>query len=547
MNLGDLFDYVDSKLDADVPVVVEEGVEGTLRTVTANDFRTRSNNLAKKFVDLGAQPGDKVAFYSKNRVEYLIGVVAAIKARLVHVNVNYRYGESELLYLFDNSDARFVIFESDYADKVATIRGDLPLCEHFIEVCDAGETVASWAKSFDELSGSGDGEPLDIERSPEDLLLMYTGGTTGMPKGVMWEQYMFWSMLGRNMLDPMAPVPQRPEDIDVAATGGGLNSLIVLPLMHGAGLYTAINALGYGNTCVIPRSGGFDADLSLRCIDKHNIRVLTISGDAFAKPIVDALDANPEGYQLQSLRVINSTAMIFSPHNKKAILRHLPDLLIFDNVGSSESSLSAMAVVSKDTDLDTSALIMQLTPGAKVFTEDLREVEPGSGGTGFLAVGGNLPLGYYKDEKKTAETFITVDGVRYSRPGDWVEPLADGSVKFLGRGNVCINSGGEKIYPEEVESALKSHEAVRDCLIVGVADDRLGQAVTAVVQLAADRSADAEQLQEHVRSQLSGYKVPRHIVFTDELYRAPNGKADYPATKELAEQDVANRKTADRS
>ena len=540
VNLGDLFDHVDSSLDEDVTCIVEEGVNGTIRTFKSAELKFRSNNLARKLISMGAEPGDKVAFLSKNRAEYLIGFSAVVKARMTHVNINYRYGETELQYLFENSDARFVFFESDYSEQLNGIRRDLPLCEHFIEICEDNERPVNWAHSFEALSKEGDGEPLEITRDPKDLFFMYTGGTTGMPKGVMWEQCVLWNMIGRNFLAPAAEVPNKPEEIDVSSSGGGLNNLIVLPFMHGAGLYTAINALGYGNTCVLPRSKGFDPDLALRCIDKHQVMVLTISGDAFAKPIVDALDANRDSYALQSLHVINSTAMIFSPHHKKAILNHLPEIMIMDNVGSSESSGSAMAVVTKDSELDSSAVVLKLTPGAKVFNENLEEVEPGSGEKGFLAIGGNVPLGYYKDEKKTAETFITVDGIRYSRPGDWVEPLADGSVKFLGRGNMCINSGGEKIFPEEVEAALKSHDAVNDCVIVGVPDSRFGQAVTAVVELVGNTSVEDEQLREYVRAHLSGYKVPRHIVYTDKVYRAPNGKADYPGTKAFAVQEVTN-------
>ena len=536
INLGTLFNYVDRQLDPTVIRIVEETLEGTRREVSSAELRTSSNNLARNLIELGAQPGDKVAFYGKNSADYLIGLVAVMKARLVHANVNYRYAQGELKYILDNSDARFVIFDSEYADTLAEVVNDLPRCEHCIEMGDS--PVADWARSFSELTQRGDGKPLDVQGEAEDLFFMYTGGTTGMPKGVMWEQYQLWNAIGRNFLDPGAAVPQAPEDIAVPASGGGINSLIVLPLMHGGGVYSALNALGYGNTCILPVSNSFDPDLALSCVDKHGIMVLTISGDVFATPLINALQTSPKKYSLQSLKVVNSTAMVFSPHNKKALLEQAPDLIIFDNLGSSESSAGAMAMFGKDSELDTNAVVFKLTPNAKVFTEDLREVQPGSGGKGCVAITGALPLGYYKDEKKTAETFITVDGVRYSRAGDWVELLEDGSIKFLGRGSVCINSGGEKIYPDEVESVIKSHDAVADCVVVGVADDRFGQAVTAVVELAATMTTSTTELQEYVRSRLSGYKVPKNVVFVDEVYRAPNGKADYPATKALAEAEI---------
>jgi acyl-CoA synthetase (AMP-forming)/AMP-acid ligase II len=533
MNFGDLFDSIDSRLAPDVARIIEETPEGTRRTVTSSELRAASNNLARGLRAMGLQPGDKVAFYGKNSADYLISVVAAIKARLVHVNVNYRYEHEELRYLLDNSDARCVVFDSAFRDKLKAILGELPLCEHGVEL--GGESPDDWALSFDSLAGKGDGEPLDIAREPEDLIFMYTGGTTGMPKGVMWEQCQMWNMIGRNFLDPAGAIPQSPEEISLASEGGTFNNMIILPFMHGGGLYTAINALGYGNLCVLPISSGFDPDLALSCIDKHAIMVLTISGDAFATPLINALQDNPGKYGLQALKVVNSTAMIFSNHNKKALLKQIPELIIFDNLGSSESPASAMAMFGKDNDLEGSSVVLNLTPNSKVFTEDLREVQPGSGEKGFLASTGALPLGYYKDEAKTAATFITVDGVRYSRPGDWVEVLEDGSVKFLGRGSVSINSGGEKIYPDEVESVIKSHPSVDDCVVVGVADERFGQAVTAVVQPKQEGAVTADELRDHVRSRLSGYKVPKHVLFVAEVYRAPNGKVDYPATKALAE------------
>ncbi len=536
MNLGDLYDSVDGRLNADVVRIVEESADGTLRTVNSGELRAASNNLARQMLSMGLEAGDKVAFYGKNSADYLVAVVASLKARLVHVNVNYRYEHEELKYILDNSDARCVVYDVEYRDKLEKVFGSSNDCEFAIEL--RGEGTPPWAYAFDSLTTEGDGEPLSIERDPSDLLFMYTGGTTGMPKGVMWEQYQLWNMIGRNFLDPAGPIPQSPDEIALASEGGAVNSLVVLPFMHGAGLYSAINALGYGNKCVLPIAESFDPHLALSCIDKYSIMVLTISGDAFATPLIKCLKEYPGQFSLKALRVMNSSAMIFSPHNKKALLEQVQHLIIFDNVGSSESPASAMAMVGKDNDLDDTSVVLKLTPNTKVFTEDLREVQPGSGEKGFLAATGPLPIGYYKDEAKTAATFITVDGIRYSLPGDWVEVLEDGAVKFLGRGSVCINSGGEKIYPDEVESVIKSHTAVEDCVVVGVADERFGQAVTAVVQAALGDTVEVDDIRDHVRSNLSGYKVPRHVLFVDKVYRAPNGKVDYPGSKALAEQLV---------
>jgi acyl-CoA synthetase (AMP-forming)/AMP-acid ligase II len=540
MNFGDLFDYVDEKLNPETEVLIEESQSGNTRILTAAEFKDQTNKVARQLIAMGGQSGDKVAIYSRNRAEYLVAVVGAVKARMVYVNVNFRYRADELLYLLDNSDATIVIFESEFSDIVGSIRPKLTKVSKFIEVTDE-QSPREWAVAFDALLQARDGSALDIQRSAGDLFFTYTGGTTGMPKGVMWEQSVLWNMIGKNMLDRSAAIPLKPEDIDIAPEGGAVKNLVIMPFMHGSGIYSSINSLGWGNKIVLLRSDTFDADLALKIMAKHRIASFMIAGDAFAKPLIDALDARPDHYDLSALKVVNSSAMVFSPHNKKRLLAHCPHIVINDNVGSSESSASAFASVTKDTPLDGSALVMNLTPNAKVFSEDLTEVLPGSGGKGFLAVSGNIPLGYYKDAKKTAETFITVDGVRYSRPGDWVEVLDDGSIKFLGRGNVSINTGGEKVYPEEVESALKSHSSVEDCLIVGVPDERFGHLVTAVVKLNVGWTADIEGLKNHIRAQLSGYKVPRHIIFTDEVFRGANGKADYPATKAYAEKMVLGR------
>ena len=537
INMGDLYDQVDQQLNADALVLVEEGQAGLIRTVSAEELKAWSNNLARQMLALGAAPGDKAAVYSRNRVEYLVAAIAAMKARLVHVNVNYRYKEAELLHVLDNSDARIVLFESEFAPRLAAVRTQLKELRHCIEIAD-GE-AAEWALPYQELIASGDGAPLDIARSADDLFFMYTGGTTGLPKGVMWQQGDMWRLIGRNLANPFAPPPTELAQLETPAQGGGLNNLAILPFMHGAGIWSAMNTLAYGNQTVILRTESFDADLALRNVGKHQIVTLVIAGDAFARPLLDALAANPGAYQLSSLKFVASTAMVFSSHYKRALLEHCPHLVITDNVGSSESSASAMAMINKDSQLDDGEVRMQLTPNAKVFTEDLQEVKPGSGQRGFLAVTGVLPLGYYKDAQKTAETFVTVDSVRYSRPGDWVEVLADGAVKFLGRGNISINTGGEKVYPEEVETALKSHAEVRDCLVVGVPDERWGQAIAALVQLRQGAGRNAAQLQDHVRARLSGYKVPRHLFFIEEMFRSPSGKADYPAAKAFAEAQVA--------
>ena len=531
MNFGDLYDRVDSILQPEVPVFVEEDDAGTCRTTYAGEFKCRTNNLAQQLLALGARPDDKIAIYQRNRVEYMETAVAAFKARLVHVNVNFRYREDELYYLFDNSDTRFVVYDTEFAPVLENIRARLHKVVAFIEV-GAATPELEGALAYENLVSAGDGEPLQIQRSPEDLIFIYTGGTTGLPKGVMWQHKALWNMIGRNIKDPLAAIAQRPADMPLAPNGNQASMITVMPFMHGAGLYSSMNSLAYGNTNIIMATRGFNPQRVLECIEKYQIRVLTIAGDAFAKPLADALDAHSGKFDLSSLMVINSTAMIFSPVNKRRIIAHIPDVAIMDNMGSSESPGSATATTTRDSDLDNKNIVMKLKPNARVFTEDLREVKPGSGEQGFLAVTGDLPVGYYKDEAKTAEAFVTVDGVRYAKPGDWCELLADGTIKFLGRGNICINTGGEKVYPEEVEATLKSHPLVHDCLVVGVPDERWGQIITAVIEPKPGSQPTPEALQAHVREHLAGYKVPRHILTIDTIGRAASGKADYPRIKE---------------
>jgi acyl-CoA synthetase (AMP-forming)/AMP-acid ligase II len=534
INFGGMFDNVDRVVDPDFTLVYEEGLDGLLRSLTVSQFKQQTNNMARSLLTMGCEPGDKVAIYMRNRLEYLVATVALAKARLVHVNVNYRYKAGELAYLLDNSDSRCVIFESEFADTLSAIRAQLSSAAYFVEVTD-DNLEQSWSHSFDESVQSGSGEPLDIERSSSDQFFMYTGGTTGMPKGVMWEQGVLWNMIGPNPLTPFSPAPQTLTELNVPPQGGKNKTLTLLPFMHGSGVWSSLASIGYGDPVVVMRSKRFDPALTLATIDKYGIANATIAGDAFAKPLVDELEANPGKYELATLRGLRSSAMLFSSRNKALFLKHCPGLTVIDIVGSSESSASAASIATRESDLSQSrGLPMHLTPAATVFDENWNTVEAKAGNTGFLAVSGAIPIGYYKDEEKTAQTMTVVDGVRYSRPGDWVEFQEDGSVIFLGRGNVSINTGGEKVFPEEIEITLRAHPDVADCLIVGVPDDRFGQAITAVIRLGPNAEQDEEVFKAHVRQELADYKVPKHVLFVPEIFRSAAGKADYKMTTDYA-------------
>jgi fatty-acyl-CoA synthase len=531
-NLGDLLDGVGAVLPPEAPALIHGD-----SVLSWGELTARSDNLARHWVEQGASPGDKVAFYMRNRVEYLVTLVAAFKARLVHVNVNYRYLEDELHYILDNSDARIVVFGDEFVDRIEHLRDRLPKVKAFVQI---GGTTPAFAEDFDALGERGDGTPLEIERSPDDLLFIYTGGTTGMPKGVMWRHGDLWGALGAGINMPAhgGVSPATPED-HVAAIqrfGPGPRMIVACPLMHGTGLLTAINNLLSGGCCITLTSAGFDAEELFDVVDRRQAESTVIVGDAFAKPMLNALEASPGRWKLDSLKVVMSSGVMWSQGVKQGLLEHHPTLMCADLFGSSEAVGFGASVTTKESGVKTAKF--QIGEDCRVFTEDHVPVEPGSGVRGFIARRGPIPLGYYKDEEKTAKTFPTIDGVRYSVPGDWCTVEADGTLNLLGRGSVCINSAGEKIYPEEVEEALKTHAEVEDALVVGLPDDKWGQAVTGVVALRAGGQADEAALREHVRERLAGYKTPKRIFLVEKMFRAPNGKADYKGALEFAKQEA---------
>jgi fatty-acyl-CoA synthase len=368
-------------------------------------------------------------------------------------------------------------------------------------------------------------------------VFIYTGGTTGLPKGVMWRQSsIIDSIIGAGR--------QPPVDLDQyvhgrVARGPGYRVLPAPPLMHGTGLLAAMRGLLTGGTVVMLGSRRFDAVELWGVVEREQVQLLTIVGDAFARPMLDALDAEPGRWNLNRLRSILSAGAMFSEPVKRGVLRHLADLKLIDQLGSSENGGGATSVSRSGQLDDTAAFRPQ--PGVRVIGDDGCDVRPGSGQVGVIAIPGGAE-GYHKDTVKTAATFPVIDGARYTVAGDHATVEADGSIRFLGRGPVCINTGGEKVFPEEVEEALKSHTAVHDAIVVGIPDERLGEAITAVVALL-DQTIDDAELINHVKSRLARYKAPRHVVRVDSVGRAPNGKVDFPATRALAVERLAGGAT----
>jgi fatty-acyl-CoA synthase len=478
-------------------------------------------------------PGEKLAIYTHNRPEYLETFVAALKARLVPVNVNYRYREKELLYLLDNSDAAVVAYESAFADQVAKLRDRLPKVREWLEIGNEGHGNA-FATPYEAVA-SQSAERLELERSPEDLLFLYTGGTTGMPKGVMWPQAALWRSLGGGGIAALGETPSESLEEQrerIAREERAQRLLAACPLMHGTGQFTAINALGGGGAVVTMRSQSLDAEELWSTVQARGASGISIVGDAFAKPMLAALESKPGRWDLSSCRLIVSSGVMWSPQVKQDLLAHLPHAILMDSFGSSEAVGFGMEVSTRESTVKLGRF--RIGPNCKVFTPEGREVLPGSGEVGYIARSGPIPIGYYKDPKKTAETFKVIDGVSWSIPGDFCSVNEDGTLDLLGRGSVCINTAGEKVYPEEVEEALKLHPAVADATVVGLPDEKWGEAVTGVVELRAGAEVGEQELRDHVREQLAGYKTPKRVVFVDSVGRSPSGKADYKRAKALA-------------
>ncbi len=532
--LGDILDKVGETVRADAPATIHGD-----RVSTWTEFTQASNNLARAFLAAGAGTDDKVAFYMRNRPEYSECFAACVKARLIHVNVNYRYRHDELHYIFDNADAVVIVYAAEFRENIRALKPNLPKVKLFVEIADEGKgggAALDFARPYGELANSGDGAPLGIERSEKDGLFIYTGGTTGMPKGVMWRAGDFYQGtldVGRTF----RPVPENPAQLfaAIAANGRGLTSMPTCPLMHGTGFALMLGTLVSGGAVLTLPSASFDADEAWAAAARHRADRMNIVGDAFAAPLVRALDAAPGQYDLTSLQSISSSGVMWSLENKQALLAHLPDVMLIDSFGATEALGFGGSITSKDGTVATGKFTVGET--ARVLDNNGRDVVPGSGQEGWLAAAGPLPQGYYKDPEKTAQVFKTYGGVRYAIPGDHCLVEADGTMVLLGRGSICINSGGEKIFPEEVEEALKTHAQVNDALVVGVPDERWGQAVTAVIDLAdgmAGEDLDETGLRQHVHDRLAGYKVPKRVLAAGLPLRAANGKADYKAVRQFA-------------
>ena len=513
------------------------------KTTTWGQYDDRAARIAGLLQAHGIGADAKVGIYLHNSNEYVEAQYGVFKIRGCPVNVNYRYKADELVYLLDNADAEALIFQACYAMRIWEIRKQLPKVKLFVQVDDGTEALLDDALDY-ERAIRGQQPAERIERSRDDVYMLYTGGTTGMPKGVMYSHGMFVTAMMAGVRQMGLDIPTSVEDVPGIITALTENdavpiSLAACPLMHGTGMWlgTMIPLLQGGTVVTIPKLG-LDPHGLWSEVERNRVRQVVIVGDAFARPMLKALEEAEKagrGYDISSVQQITSSGVMWSKEVKQGLLAH-HDMTLVDTMGSTEGGMGA-SVATRDEPAETAKF--KLSAGVRVFADDGTEVVPGSGVTGRIATSGLVPLGYYKDPEKSAATFKEIVGVRYSFPGDYASVEADGSITLLGRGSNCINTAGEKVYPEEVEEAIKRHPDIVDCLVVGLKDERFGQRIVAVASRVSSISLEEEQLIDFARDHLAGYKLPKQVLFVDEVRRAANGKADYKWANQAAERALA--------
>ena len=530
-NFADVWEEI-SRIQPELPAVLRgDGVTSWA------EFDRRADALARRMLDAGLGHQAKVAQYLHNGPEYLESLYSCFKASLVPVNTNYRYIDAELVYLWRDADVEAVVFHGAFVAHAEASRAELPGIRLWLWVDDGSGPCPEWAEPYEQVvAATVDGPVCGPQgRSGDDLFLLYTGGTTGQPKGVMWRQDDLFAVLNRTAQirypeeGGLADVAAQIADAELTAR---TRVLPAAPLMHGTAAFSAFSALDGAGSVVLTENVKFDAAGILDTIARHRVTEISIVGDAFAKPLLDQLDAGPGQRDLSSLRVMLSSGVMWSLPIKEGLLRHIPDLLCVDTLGSSEAVGVARSISSTKKAAKTGGF--KLGPDAQVIRDDGTPVEPGSGEEGLVAVAGRGPVGYYKDPEKTAKTFRVIGGRRWITPGDHALVHADGSVQLLGRGSSCINTGGEKVFPEEVEEALKLHGHVHDAVVVGVPHPRFGQMVVAVVEPEPGTSPTEVELTAALRDHLADYKIPRHMVLVESIGRAANGKVDQRRWREEA-------------
>ncbi|MEI7057290.1 acyl-CoA synthetase [Nocardioides sp. CCNWLW239] len=537
LNLADLFEHAVDAAPEKVSVQVGD------RKVTYAELERESNKLAHYLAGQGIGKGDHVGLYSKNSVEHVVALLAILKIRAVAINVNFRYVAGELEYLFGNADLKALVHDRVYAPLVAEVAPKVESLTTFVAVPnplepdDESDLSAFGGVTLEEAQ-AGQSDARDFgERSPDDIHVIYTGGTTGFPKGVMWRHEDFWRVLGGG-IDFMTGVPLEEYDQSKQAAGDGLITLPLSPLMHGGAQASLLMHLFAGQVTILEPK--FDPVRTWEIVDREKVQMMFMTGDAMAVPLIDAYEAG--GFDGQSLFAIASSAAIFSKSVKERWMKAFPNAVFTDSVGSTETGFQGTGLQDASA-LSTDGPVVTAGPHTAVIGDDGHPLDLAKdvGKIGRTARKGHVPVGYYKDPEKSAKTFVEIDGERYAIPGDNARIEEGNRLTLLGRGSNCINTGGEKVYPEEVEAAIKAHPDVYDTLVVGIPDERYGQAVAAVVEPRPGATIELEGLRTFLRAHLSGYKLPRALTIVDEVPRNATGKAQYPKAKEIA---LASQATA---
>jgi acyl-CoA synthetase (AMP-forming)/AMP-acid ligase II len=531
-NLADLFEsVVDVVPGREALVYIDHPGTGAERRLTYAQLDAAANRVAHHLIDSGMRPGEHLGLHLYNGVEYLQTVLGCLKARIVPVNVNYRYVEEELAYLYRDADLVALVFDAEFTDRVAAALPHAAALRHLVRVGPPAPGAASLdAVDFTDAEAAGSPERGFPPRSADDQFIIYTGGTTGMPKGVMWRQEdLFFSGLGGGA--PTGEPVKKPEELAerVAAGGEGITFFPTPPLMHGTSTLTAFIGFNFGQRIVIHRK--FVPEEVLRTIEKEKVTSMSLVGDAMLRPLIDALNGPMKGTDCSSMFSVSSSGAIMSETVREQFQALVPNVMLLNNFGSSESGFNGTATADSGPDRGFRIRVNSRTQVVDPVTH-----EPvGVGEPGRVAQRGHVPLGYYNDPKKTAETFFRKGDERWVLLGDMATVDEEGIVTVLGRGSQCINTGGEKVYPEEVEQALKSHPDVYDVLVAGVPDATWGNHVAAVVQLREGAGRPSlEDIQTHCRTHLAGYKIPRQLVIADTIQRSPSGKADYRWARSVA-------------
>jgi acyl-CoA synthetase (AMP-forming)/AMP-acid ligase II len=534
-NLADLFEHTVDAVPDRLALIDRD------TRLTFAELDARANRFGHFLRDRGVSPGDHVGIYAVNSEAWVTAMLGALKIRAVPINVNYRYVEDELAYLIANAGLVACVFDQEFSDRLAHVADRSPALRTFVHIdtdpAEAPPVLDSVAFSDAVASGAPDRD--FPPRSGDDHYVIYTGGTTGMPKGVVWRSEDIFFALGQGIdaLTGERVSSEWTKAEQAAASETGLVFLVIPPLMHGAAQIATLSQWFIGSTIVLLAK--FSAEAVWDLVEAHGVNSLLITGDAIGRPLIEALEAHPGRWTTDTLVSVSSSAALFSQSVKDRFLERFPNLIITDAIGSTEGGFNGITYAAKGQRIDGGGPTVD--PGADVviLDDENRIIEPPDERVGRLARSGNIPLGYHNDPVKTAETFIEVDGTRYAVAGDFARWTPEGKLVLLGRGTVSINSGGEKIFPEEVEQAIKGHPAVFDCLVVGVPDERWGQRVAAVVQFRDGHRASLRELTDHARDHIAGYKVPRELHVVDHIVRSPSGKPDYPWAKQVAESGEA--------